>query len=186
MKTLTSTALLLLALTGCNKDAPATVTPEPTTSAASITEQDISGARTFLSHIYAGYHPDAGLDAILPDEEVYTPALIAAMQANSDAYAGEVGYLDGDPLCDCQDTAQDLRQLSFDIQPLADGQLRASTRLDDLRLDDLQHPLQLQLTLQRQGSSWRVADIANARAPSLLQALERDTATAKRAAGQAD
>ena len=174
MKTLASTALLLLALTGCNKDAPAPTTPAATPATAGTSAQDISNARSFLSHIYAGYHPDAGLDAILPDEEVYTPALIAAMQANSDAYAGEVGYLDGDPLCDCQDTAQDLRQLVFDIQPLADGQLRASTQLDDP-----QHPLQLQLTLQRQGSSWRVADIASPRAPSLLQALERDTQAAK-------
>ena len=180
MKTLATTSLLLLALTGCNKDAPAPTTPAATPATAGTSAQDISNARAFLSHIYAGYHPDAGLDAILPDEEVYTPALIAAMQANSDAYAGEVGYLDGDPLCDCQDTAQDLRQLSFDIQPLADGQLRASTQLDDP-----QHPLQLQLTLQRHGGSWRVADIATARAPSLLQALERDTATAKQAAGQA-
>lgn len=173
MKTLTITALLLLALSGCNKDAPATATPAPTPATASSSEQDIASARAFLSHIYAGYHPDAGLDAILPDEEVYTPELIAAMQANSDAYAGEVGYLDGDPLCDCQDTAQDLRQLTFDIQPLADGQLRASTRLADP-----EHPLDLQLTLQRQGSSWRVADIANPRAPSLLQALGRDTQAA--------
>ena len=173
MKTLATTSLLLLALTGCNKDAPAPTTPAATPATAGTSAQDISNARSFLSHIYAGYHPDAGLDAILPDEEVYTPALIAAMQANSDAYAGEVGYLDGDPLCDCQDTAQDLRQLSFDIQPLADGQLRASTQLDDP-----QHPLQLQLTLQRQGSSWRVADIANPRAPSLLQALGRDTQAA--------
>lgn len=173
MKTLATTSLLLLALTGCNKDAPATATPAPTPATDGTSAQDISNARSFLSHIYAGYHPDAGLDAILPDEEVYTPALIAAMQANSDAYAGEVGYLDGDPLCDCQDTAQDLRQLSFDIQPLADGQLRASTQLDDP-----QHPLQLQLTLQRQGSSWRVADIASPRAPSLLQALGRDTQAA--------
>ena len=164
------TATLLLALTACNKDAPASATPEPNPAAASTSADDIRSARAFLSHIYAGYHPDAGLDAILPDEEVYTPALIAAMQANSDAYAGEVGYLDGDPLCDCQDTAQDLRQLSFDIQPLAGGQLRASTQLDDA-----QQPLQLQLTLQRQGSSWRVADIATPRAPSLLQALQRDT-----------
>ncbi|WP_313402025.1 DUF3828 domain-containing protein [Stenotrophomonas sp.] len=172
MKALIATTLLL-ALTACNKDAPASATPEPNPAAASTSADDIRSARAFLSHIYAGYHPDAGLDAILPDEEVYTPALIAAMQANSDAYAGEVGYLDGDPLCDCQDTAQDLRQLSFDIQPLADGQLRASTQLGDA-----QQPLQLQLTLQRQGSSWRVADIASPRAPSLLQALERDTATA--------
>ena len=177
MKTLTIIALLLLALSGCNKDAPATGTPAPTPATASSSEQDIASARAFLSHIYAGYHPDAGLDAILPDEEVYAPALLAAMQANSDAYAGEVGYLDGDPLCDCQDTAQDLRQLSFDIQPLADGQLRASTQLDDP-----QHPLQLQLTLQRQGSSWRVADIATPSVPSLLQALQRDTATATKSA----
>ncbi len=177
MKTLTVTALLVLALSGCNKDAPATAMPAPVSASASSSEQDIASARAFLSHIYAGHHPDAGLDAILPDEEVYAPVLLAAMQANSDVHDGEVGYLDGDPLCDCQDTAQDLRQLTFDIQPLADGQLRASTRLDEP-----EHPLDLQLTLQRQGSNWRVADIATPRAPSLLQALQRDTATVTKSA----
>ena len=177
MKTLATTALLLLALTGCNKDAPATATPAPAPATASSSEQDIASARAFLSHIYAGYHPDAGLEAILPDEDIYAPVLLAAMDANSVAYAGEVGYLDNDPLCDCQDSAQDLRQLRFDIQPLADGQLRASTRLDDP-----EHPLDLQLTLQRQGSSWRVADIATPSVPSLLQALQRDTAMATKSA----
>lgn len=181
MKTLATTTLLLLALAGCNKDAPAPATPGPPAASTGVTEPDIASARAFLTHIYAGYHPDAGLDAILPDEDLYTPALIAAMQANSDAYGGEVGYLDGDPLCDCQDVAQDLRQLPFDIQPLADGRLQASTHLGDPG-----EPVDLRLILQRQGASWRIADIATPRAPSLLQALERDTRAVKQASDRAD
>ena len=170
MKTLATSALLLLALTGCNKDAPATATPAATPATAGTSAQDISNARSFLSHIYASYHLDAGLEAILPDEQVYAPELLAAIQANSKAYDGEVGYLDSDPLCQCQDTAQDLRALDFQITPLGDGRLRAATTLAGA-----DNPLALDLTLRRHGNSWRVADVASPRAPSLLQALERDT-----------
>ena len=113
---------------------------------------------------------------MLPDDQVYAPELRAAMAANSQAYDGEVGYLDSDPLCDCQDTAQDLRALDFEITPLADGRLRAAATLADVDT-----PLALDLTLSRQGGDWRVADIASPRAPSLLQALQRDTAAQQQA-----
>ncbi|MGH8053533.1 MAG: DUF3828 domain-containing protein [Stenotrophomonas sp.] len=144
--------------------------------AASTATDDTTSARTFLSHVYASYHPDAPLHAMLPDEQVYAPALLAAMEANRKAYDGEVGYLDSDPLCQCQDTAQDLRALDFEITPLGAGRLRAAATLADV-----DNPLALDLTLSRHGDQWRVADIASPRAPSLLQALERDT---RRATGE--
>lgn len=171
MKT-TGTMILALALAACHQE-PA-VSP-PTTASATASTADITSARAFLSHIYTGYHPDGALEEILPDEEVYAPALLAAMQANREAYSGEVGYLNGDPLCDCQDFAQDLRHLDFAIEPVGDGRLQAT-----VALEDPEHPLDLRLTLQRDGARWRVADIATLTEPSLLQALERDT----RAAGQ--
>lgn len=170
MKT-TGTMILALALAACHQEpaaSPRTAAPAPAMASAST--DDITSARAFLTHLYAGYHPDAGLDAILPDEQIYAPALLAAMQANSEAYSGEVGYLDGDPLCDCQDVTQDLRNLDVAIESLGDGRLRAT-----LALEDLQHPLDLRLTLQRHGTSWRVADVATLTDPSLLRSLERDT-----------
>lgn len=173
MKT-TGMMILALALVGCHQEPVASSLAVVSASTAGTAgTDDITSARAFLTHLYAGYHPDAGLNVILPDEEVYAPALLAALQANREAYNGEVGYLDGDPLCGCQDIAQDLRTLDVTIDPLADGRVRAS-----LASPDPQHPLDLRLTLQRDGASWRVADIATLTEPSLLQALERDTRTA--------
>ncbi len=162
--------MTVLVLAACQQQpAPGSTSPQTRPVAADSTD-DITTARTFLTRVYAGYHPDAPLNAALPDDQVYAPPLLAAMAANSAAYDGEVGYLDSDPLCECQDTAQDLRALAFDITPLGDGQLRAVAPLAGA-----DEPLTLDLTLSREKGEWRVADIATARAPSLLQALERDT-----------
>lgn len=150
--------------------------PSASNSATGNQADDTTSARAFLTHIYASYHPDAPLHAVLPDEQVYAPALLAAMEANRKAYDGEVGYLGSDPLCQCQDTAQDLRALDFQITPLGDGRLRATTILAGA-----DNPLALDLTLSRDGDSWRVADVASPRTPSLLQALERDTAARQQA-----
>lgn len=142
-------------------------------SAKTLSDVDSAAAHRFLAQVYASYHPDAASDAHLPEDQVYAPALLSAMQGNRDVYAGEVGYLDADPLCGCQDIAQDLHHLAFDIQPLADDQLSVSAQLDDP-----EHPLHLRFSLQRQDDSWRISDITTADEPSLRFALERDTAAA--------
>jgi hypothetical protein len=167
-------ATLLLLASCAESPQPASETgssAEP--GAKTLSDLDSASAHRFLAQVYAGYHLEAALDAQLPEDQVYAPTLLMAMQANRDAYAGEVGYLDVDPLCACQDMAQDLRHLVFDIQPLADEQLSASTQLDGP-----QQPLALRLSLQRHGNSWRIADITTADEPSLRLALERDTAAA--------
>lgn len=165
--------LLLLASCAGSPQATSETGSSAEPGAKTLSDVDGASAHRFLAQVYASYHPDAALDAHLPEEQVYAPALLKAMQANRDVYAGEVGYLDADPLCACQDTAQDLRQLMFDIQPLADDQLSVSAQLDDPP-----HPLHLRLSLQRHGNSWRIADITTADEPSLRLALERDTAAA--------
>ncbi|MCD9085156.1 DUF3828 domain-containing protein [Stenotrophomonas sp. SY1] len=171
----TWTFVFVLALAACQQQ-PATT--ETSTAVAGVAN-DTSAARTFLAHIYSGYYPDAPLEAILPDEQVYAAPLLAAMAANSQAHDGEVGYLDSDPLCDCQDNAQDLRALEFTLTPQGNDQMRATAVLVDA-----DEPLSLDLTLARQGDSWRIADIATARAPSLLRALESDTTEVRSAAGK--
>jgi hypothetical protein len=170
----TWTWALALALAGCN--APTADSPKAATApaAATVTAADLDQARAFLAHVYATYYPDVPLEDVLPDDQVYAPALLAAMEANSQANDGEVGYLDADPLCQCQDTAQDLRQLAFTLTPLDGGRLRATARLADPVA-----PLALDLTLSRQKGQWRIADIASPAEPSLLKALERDTEMAR-------
>ncbi len=170
----TWTWALALALAGCN--APPADSPKAATApaAAAATTADLDQARAFLAQVYATYYPDVPLEDVLPDDQVYAPALLAAMEANSQANDGEVGYLDADPLCQCQDTAQDLRQLAFTLTPLDGGRLRATARLADPVA-----PLALDLTLSRSQGQWRIADISTPAEPSLLKALERDTEAAR-------
>lgn len=162
---------MLLALAACDGK-PAAVPPAvtPTTRAT----DDIASARAFLARIYAGYYPDAPLDALLPEDEVYAPAFVAALDANQQVHPGELPYLQSDPLCDCQDFAEDLRELAFNIVPHGRDELLASATGNNP-----EHPFQLRLTLQRHGDDWRVADVATPTEPSLLQAIARDTEQVK-------
>ena len=80
--------------------------PEWNTLAASAPSADDSAsAEQFLRKVYASYASDGpGVpNDTLKEEDVYDASLIALMAADQDAADGEVGYLDGDPLCDCQD-----------------------------------------------------------------------------------
>ena len=169
---------LLLALAACDGKpaaAPSAITPMPAETAATPATDDIASARAFLARIYAGYYPDASLETLLPGDEVYAPAFVAALDANQQVHPGEVPYLQGDPLCDCQDVAEDLRELAFDIVPHGRDELLASATGSNA-----EHPFQVQLTLQRHGDSWRVADVATPTEPSLLRAIVRDTEQVKR------
>lgn len=171
-------ACMLLVLAACDGQ-PATTLPAATPTAgeaaAMPSADDIASARAFLARIYAGYHPDAPLDALLPNVDVYAPAFVAALDANQQVYQGELPYLQSDPLCDCQDTAEDLRKLAFDIVPHGRDELLASAAGNDPV-----HPFQVRLTLQRHGDDWRIADVATPSEPSLLQAIVRDTEQVRR------
>ena len=169
---------LLLALAACDRKpvtVPPATTPTPVETAATPARDDIVSARAFLARIYAGYYPDAPLEALLPDDEVYAPAFVAALDANQQMHPGELPYLQSDPLCDCQDFAEDLRELAFDIVPHGRDELLASATGNNP-----EHHFQLRLTLQRHGDDWRVADVATSTEPSLLQAIVRDTEQVRR------
>ncbi len=167
-----------MALAACDGQpvaAPSLGMATPGEVAATPATDDIASARAFLARIYAGYYPDAPLETLLPGDEVYAPAFVAALDANQQVHPGEVPYLQGDPLCDCQDVAEDLRELAFDIVPHGRDELLASATGSNA-----EHPFQVQLTLQRHGDSWRVADVATPTEPSLLRAIVRDTEQVKR------
>lgn len=143
-----------------------------TSLAASTPAADAAEAERFLRQLYASYSPDGpGVpNKAVKEEDVYDASLIALMKADQDAAGGEVGYLDGDPLCDCQDWG-DLRVQALTFAPAAGDRLKASVTLKDVVTGEGE---QLDLLLHETANGWRAEDFINAQG-SLAQNLRQST-----------
>jgi hypothetical protein len=123
-------------------------------------------AKAFLTRLYAGYshgHPDyTGRQA----PTIFAPRLLALLKRDADAADGEVGIVEGDPICDCQD-AGGLKMQNLTVTPAGTGKARAQAAFSigrDMR--------RLTLDLEDRGQGWRIADIHSKDTPSLVGLLE--------------
>ena len=68
---------------------------------------DAAGARAFVEKLYSHYPSNPDGTAFDPTgknaSEVFDPGMIAAFREDSRLANGEVGFVDADPLCQCQD-----------------------------------------------------------------------------------
>jgi hypothetical protein len=124
-------------------------------------------ARAFVQRVYAGYAREDfnSLDHI---DRYFAPPLAAAIRDDERLADGEVGYLDGDPLCDCQDFSElkpRIERVRMHGRAAADARILLDFGTSDARI------VSLQLVLTKGG--WRVADVATKEEPSLLGALRR-------------
>jgi hypothetical protein len=123
--------------------------------------------RDFVTRVYAGYR-DPGFNPLDRPERLFAPSLVAAIREDARLSLDEVGRLDGDPLCQCQDH-EGLEPVVREVR-----RTTAKTALADILLrfpgyDDRQVRLRLARTVR----GWRIADVATADDPSLLQDLQR-------------
>lgn len=135
----------------------AMLSPPPTTAV---------NARMFVERIYAGYR-DPDYSPLAKPGRVFAPPLVAEIRKDRRLSRGEVGYMDGDPLCQCQDVGG-MRPLIGEVQE-SSGTASARIILDFNGSD--RRALELRLVLGRAG--WRIADVVTADEPSLLDALRR-------------
>jgi hypothetical protein len=159
-----------------------------TSSAVPACGQDADAPRHFLESVYGLYeNHGSGIDFTGPKARgVLDPSLIALIHADQKALGpDEVGVLDGDPICSCQDW-DGIWNLKIAIQPLRDGRAKAAVWFAlfapqagtdrDLR--------SLEMTLVSVGGQWRIWDIldrSDSKAPFDLRAeLEREIHTSKR------
>ena len=61
-------------------------------------------AGAFVERLYAGYR-DPDYSPLDRPERLFAPPLVAAIREDSRLSSDEVGYMDADPLCQCQDPA---------------------------------------------------------------------------------
>jgi hypothetical protein len=100
--------------------------------------------------------------------DVFAPALIQQIREDERLAKGEVGYLDGDPLCDCQDYGE----LTAHIRKLDQPTKQSASALVHVELGEgTARDLRLKLVLTHSG--WRVADVISSDGQSLLRELQR-------------
>jgi hypothetical protein len=123
--------------------------------------------KAWVEHVYAEYR-DNDFSPFKHADRYFSPHLLAAIREDERLAKGEVGYLDADPLCDCQDWAKltaRVRSLSQPTKSSAVAMLHVDYGTGETR------DLKLKLVLTPKG--WRVEDVGSKDEPSLLAALQK-------------
>ena len=143
----------------------------PAASAA----QDIVQARTFVERIYAAYGKEPGPDYLNAQAKaVFSPALLDLIKLEAaHTPKGDVGALDGDPFCNCQD--YEITGVRVSVTPGGPGKACA-----DVAFRNFKRKQTVTLDLVASGGQWRVDDIHEDGIPSLVRLLKESLAAPKR------
>jgi hypothetical protein len=123
--------------------------------------------KAFMERLYS-YYRNERYSPFTHPSRVFAPQLLAAINEDSKLAHGEVGYLDGDPVCQCQDTGGMHTSIAGVTQQGAD---KASVRVSLVWDGEKPRP-PTTFNLVRTKGGWRIADVSSSDEPSLLKALE--------------
>ncbi|MDE1162969.1 MAG: DUF3828 domain-containing protein [Acidobacteriaceae bacterium] len=130
--------------------------------------QDTAPVHDFVDGIYAWDSNDQADDP-LPDEKVYTPALIHLFHDDQRrAGKGNIGKLDFDPLCSCQDAGG----LKYALGPISMSGF--TTSKVTVHLSDSNFSSNITLFLRRTPKGWRIDDVQTNKIASLRQFLGKE------------
>jgi hypothetical protein len=123
--------------------------------------------KAYMQRLYSSYR-QKDFSPFDHPERYFAPKLLAAIREDARLAEGEVGYVDGDPVCQCQDTA---------------GLHASITRVSWQRRDKAlvyvsigftgDKPRPTTYTLVRTSAGWRIADISSADEPSFLDEINK-------------
>ena len=134
-------------------------------AATAAAAQSLESAQGFVAGLYHAYErsqPDyLGRRA----GGVFSPRLLGLIRRDERNAHGEVGALDGDPICDCQDP-DGVRLTALTVTPAGPGRATARVRL---RFPD--GPRAMTLDLTAVAGQWRVDDVHTKDTPSLVGML---------------
>jgi hypothetical protein len=122
--------------------------------------------RAYMERIYASYR-DKDFSPFDHPNLYFAPRLLAAIKEDARLAHGEVGYVDGDPICQCQDTdglhAKVARVTTQGAKALAEVVLDFTDST----------ARRVKFSLVRTGAGWRIADVWSPDERSFLGAIEK-------------
>ena len=143
---------------------------------------DLAGARAFVAQLYSHYGDPAkavfdptGADA----KTVFDPSMVALFHKNARLTPkGDIGAIDGDPICDCQDDGG-MRSRIVAARMVAADTATAEVELV-FALAKPPEVRRLTLTLVTIHGQWRIYDIHSKETPSFRAYLVKATRQARR------
>jgi len=132
---------------------------------AAAAAEPVQTPRAYVEQLYASYGK-TNFNPLTHPTHYFASRLAAAIGEDSRLARGEVGYLDGDPICQCQDPAG----LRATIGPVTERRRgEAIVRVSIAFSGTKPRPATLTLIWTKWG--WRIADISTPDEPSLRKAL---------------
>ena len=137
-------------------------------SAAQAAEPSAASAEQFLRGLYAKYVRNGKpTPFVYPDaRNIADPAMMALLKNDRDKSNGEVGAMDSDPICDCQD---------WDVITVTSVHVTmqgANAATADLAISDWGDIHKFRYALVWTKDGWRIHDIGTKDTPSLVTYLK--------------
>jgi hypothetical protein len=128
----------------------------------------------FVRRVYARYHSSGpGVSTERPaGTPYYSAQLLDAFAKDVELAKGEVGAIDGDPICSCQDYGN-LRVKSVTISEAGPDAAKARVAFTNLGSQTV-----VTLSLIRTPAGWRIADVEDKESGSVLALLRAEIAHA--------
>jgi hypothetical protein len=153
----------------------------PAGAPAAATGPDADAAKAFLEGLYAHYAKSsstgttwAPMDANI--KEVFDDDMVKLMAADTKALKGDLGEIDGDWLCDCQDWGSLVATVTVtEASPTA---AKAEATFHDTQVPD-DHPRRDTFDLVKTPAGWRIHDMGTAQDASLRAVLTKEIADLK-------
>jgi len=129
--------------------------------------------KAYMERVYANYR-EKNFNPLDHPGRYFTPRLVAAMNEDAKLAHGEVGYVDGDPICQCQDPD------GLHAKVLRVTQQGAVKALADVIIDFIDSTARrVRFSLVRTNAGWRIADVSSTDEPSFLRAIEASNRKAR-------
>lgn len=128
--------------------------------------QDAASAKAFVAGLYGAYHGQG------PDvfgklaKQVFSPRLLGLIRRDERLAHGEVGALDGDPICNCQDF--EIKDVRVEAALSGPGRAQATARFRNFG-----KPQTVRLDLVAADGGWRIDNIHEEGTPDLADYLSK-------------
>ena len=154
---------------------PASNAPATNAVAAAADPADAADAKAFLVGLYAHYQTSKNNNFNLFDTnsgEVFDPDMIALLKADTKALKGDLGEIDGDWLCDCQD----FTSIVATVNVTAATPATAEATADFHDTVDPRPSERDSFDLVKVNGAWRIHDMSTPAQPPLRKTLQDEIA----------
>jgi hypothetical protein len=134
--------------------------------------EPVESPKAYMERVYASYRVPNFNPLDHPDR-YFAPRLVAAMNEDARLAHGEVGYVDGDPICQCQDPDGLHAKVTRVTQ-------QGGKAMADVIIDFTDSTARrVKFSLVRTNGGWRIADVSSSDEPSFLRAIEASNRKAR-------